>query len=334
VAGSGTTPIAGTLFSVDSLRAFWDATSAFGGSLSDVGFQALFIALVFHFANLILRATAWRNILAAAHPQEKIRWRTVTGAYLSGIGINSLVPARGGDVMKIYLVHRSVPDTPYTTITASLLAETLFDVFVGSTLIIWAFSAGVIPGTPDLSKGIGAFEFSFFADHARVFAVVLAVALIALAIGFTWIERHVARFWDRVADGLAILRTPKLYLQRVVAFQAVGWVCRAAAMFYFLKAFNIPADFSDAWLALAAGSIATLMPLTPGGVGPQQALLVYMFSGAAAQSAVLSFSVGMQFAVTIANAVVGGICLSLMLRRLPWKVRLSKGKPDAAAAKP
>ena len=33
---------------------------------------------------------------------------------------------------------------------------------------------------------------------------------------------------------------------------------------------------------LPAGSIATLMPLTPGGVGPQQALLVYMFRDAAA----------------------------------------------------
>jgi glycosyltransferase 2 family protein len=319
---------------VDSIEAFLDATSAFGGQLSDVGFQALFIALVFHFANLILRATAWRNILVAAHPREKIRWRTVTGAYLSGIGVNSIVPARGGDVMKIYLVHRSVPDTPYTTITASLLAETLFDIFVGSTLLIWAFSAGAIPGTPDLSKGLGAFEFTFFAEHLRVFAMLLAVGLIALAIGFTWIEGHVNRFWDRVRDGLAILRTPQLYLRRVVVFQAIGWVCRAAAMFYFLKAFNIPADFSDAALALTAGSIATLMPLTPGGIGPQQALLVYMFRDAAARSAVLSFSVGMQFAVTVSNAIVGGICLSLMLRRLPWKVRLQKGKPDAAAAKP
>jgi uncharacterized protein (TIRG00374 family) len=322
---------------VDSIRAFWDATSAFGSELSNVGFQALLLAIAFHLTNLTLRATAWRNILAAAHPQHRIRWRTVTGAYFSGIGVNSVVPARGGDVMKIYLVHRTVPDTPYTTITASLLAETLFDLFVGSFLLIWAFSAGVIPGTPALSKGLGAFEFSFFAGHTKLFAIALAVALIALAIGFTWIERHVTRFWDRVKDGLAILRTPRAYLTRVVTLQATGWVCRAAAMFYFLEAFNIPASFSDATLALAAGSIATLMPLTPGGVGPQQALLVYMFRGTATRSAVLSFSVGMQFAVTVANVIVGGICLSLMLRQLPWKVRLHKGKPDAAdtaAAKP
>ena len=45
----------------------------------------------------------------AAHPQHRIPRRTVTGAYLSGVGINAVVPARGGDVMKIYLVHRNVP---------------------------------------------------------------------------------------------------------------------------------------------------------------------------------------------------------------------------------
>ena len=61
-------------------------------------------------ANLVLRASAWRNILSAALPGRRLRWRTVTGAYLAGVGINAVVPARGGDVMKIYLVHRSTPD--------------------------------------------------------------------------------------------------------------------------------------------------------------------------------------------------------------------------------
>jgi hypothetical protein len=46
------------------------------------------------------------------------------------------------------------------------------------------------------------------------------------------------------------------------------------------------------------------MPLTPAGRA-QQALLVYMFSGTASRSAVLSFSVGMQFAVTITTATLG-----------------------------
>jgi len=102
-------------------------------------------------------------------------------------------------------------------------------------------------------------------------------------------------------------------------------------MFYFLEAFHIPAGIDDAALALSAGSIATLMPLTPGGVGPQQALLVYMFAGVASRSAVLSFSVGMQFAITLGTAVIGGICLAVMLRQLPWKARIPRGPHTGAA---
>jgi uncharacterized membrane protein YbhN (UPF0104 family) len=304
---------------VHSLQSFWNATSAFADRLSAVGLEALMIALALHLTNLLLRATAWRNILAAAHPQQRMRWRTVTGAYLSGVGLNNLVPARGGDVMKVFLVHRTVPETPYTTITASLLTETLFDAVVGTILLIWAFSSGVIPGAPDLTGRIAAFEWSFFAGHTRTFAVVLALLLIGLAIAFSWIERRASRFWDGVKDGLAILRTPGRYFRQVVLLQGLGWVCRALAMYEFLDAFGIPANLSDATLALSAGSIATLLPLTPGGIGPQQALLVFMFGGVAARSAVLSFSVGMQFAVTVTNALVGGTCLTLMLRRLPWK---------------
>jgi uncharacterized membrane protein YbhN (UPF0104 family) len=321
---------------VRSLNSFWDACTAFVDQFSRVGVEALGLALLFYVCNLLLRATAWRNILRAARPQERFRWRTVTGAYLSGVGVNALVPARGGDLVKLYLVHRTVPGTPYPTLASSLLAETLFDMFVGPLLLLWALSRGLIPGIPTLSSGrLGAFEWSFFAGHGRLLGFVIAGLLIALAVAVTTIERRLSSFWDRVREGLAILRTPRRYLRRVVAYQALGWACRVAAMFEFLSAFHIPAGVDDAALALSAGSIATLMPLTPGGIGPQQALLVYMFGNVASRSAVLSFSVGMQFAITAVTTVLGGLSLALMLRRLPWKARIPRGPAhDAAPAEP
>jgi uncharacterized membrane protein YbhN (UPF0104 family) len=160
----------------------------------------------------------------------------------------------------------------------------------------------------------------------RLLAFLIATLLIAIAICFSWLERRANRFWDGIKDGLAILTTPRRYLREVVSLQALGWICRAGAMYFFLSAFGIHAGVSDAALALSAGSIATLLPLTPGGIGPQQALLVYMFDGVASRGAVLSFSVGMQFAITAANAAIGGTCLAVMLRRMPWKSH----RPDPA----
>jgi uncharacterized membrane protein YbhN (UPF0104 family) len=317
---------------VESIHDFWHATTAFAGHISDVGLGALLLALCFQVANLLLRASAWRNILRAALPDSRIRWRTVTGSYLAGAGVNAVVPARGGDVMKLFLVHRSVPEAHYPTIASTLFAETLFDIVVGSTLLAWAFSRGLIPGTPQLSGKLGAFEWSFFAGHGKLLAVLLAVFLLVIAFAMTWIEGHVYRFWEHVKDGLAILTMPERYLKGVVSLQALGWGCRLMAMYWFLQAFNVPADLTDAATALSAGSIATLLPLTPGGAGTQQALLAYMFRGVASQSTVLSFSVGMQFAITLTTATLGGICLAVMLKRAPWKAtRVPDQVPPAAA---
>ncbi len=317
---------------MNSLQSFWHATGVFSDRLTDVRLGALAIALAFGLSNLLLRSTAWRNILAAAHPNVKVRWRSITGAYLAGAGVNAIVPARGGDVTKIYLAHRSIPGSAYTTVTSSLIAETLIDLLIGPVLLIAAYSSGRLPHLPAIGQ-LPAFEWSFMEAHGRVFVLVLAAILITAGVFFTYIEHHVNSFWSRIADGVAILRTPKRYFTRVVSLQLLGWCCRAAAMFWFLEAFRIPASPLDAVLALSAASAATLMPLTPGGIGPQQALLGYMFRGAAPASAVLSFSVGMQFSITLLNVIIGGLALSLMLRRMPWNARVPK-QPDQRAPAP
>ncbi len=303
-----------------SLQSFWHATTAFWSHLADVRVEALLIAVGFTLANLILRASAWRIILQAGYPEGRVRWRSIVAAYLAGVGVNSIVPARGGDVMKVYLAHRAMPQAAYTTITSSLLAETLVDVVIGPVFLIAAYLTGRIPRLPALGH-LAAFEYSFFASHARWFMLGLAVALILLGVFFTYVERHVARFWSRVRLGLAILLTPRRYFRTVVPLQVAGWGCRIAAMYWFLSAFRVPAGVVDAALALSAQSASTLLPFTPGGVGPQQALLGYMFRNAAATSRVLAFSIGMQVAITLSNAVAGGIAIWLTLRRLPWRAR-------------
>jgi len=257
---------------VRSIHAFWHATTAFWSHLADVRPEALLIAVAFTLANLILRASAWRIILQAGYTEGRVRWRSIVGAYLAGVGVNSIVPARGGDVMKVYLAHRAMPNAAYTTITSSLLAETLVDVFIGPALLIAAYLTGRIPHLPALGH-LAAFEYSFFASHARWFMLGLAVGLILLGVFFTYVERHVSRFWSRVRLGLAILLTPRRYFRTVVPLQLAGWACRIAAMYWFLRAFGVPAGVIDATLALSAQSASTLLPFTPGGVGPQQALL-------------------------------------------------------------
>jgi uncharacterized membrane protein YbhN (UPF0104 family) len=100
-----------------SLGAFLDAVEAFFSNLAAVGWGALALALSLHFCHLLCRSRAWFNTLRAAYPNEQFRWRRIAGAYIAGVGVNSILPARAGDVTKIYLAKQSVPNSSYPAVT-------------------------------------------------------------------------------------------------------------------------------------------------------------------------------------------------------------------------
>ena len=84
----------------------------------------------------------------------------------------------------------------------------------------------------------------------------------------------------------------------------------------------MPATLHNALLVLVVQSLSTLFPFTPGGVGTQQGLLVYVFDRAGtgiAGALLLSFSIGMYIAVTIENIVIGFVALFLMIGTLRWR---------------
>ena len=70
-----------------------------------------------------------------------------------------------------------------------------------------------------------------------------------------------------------------------------------------LDAFGIDQSLRNVLLVQASQSLATLVPVSPGGVGTEQAFLVYTLRGQAPRSALLAFSVGMKLTLTAVNVV-------------------------------
>jgi uncharacterized membrane protein YbhN (UPF0104 family) len=300
---------------LSSISAFTDAARVFLDHLADVKLWPLTIALTLHTANLLLRTFAWYAILRAAYPGTRYRYRSCAGAYLAGVGVNAIAPARGGDLVKIFLTRTRLEGSTTPTIVASLLVETLTDVVLGAALLGFALSQHVLPRVPELPS-IPAFEWSWAASNPTLTAIIATFILLA---GILIVRRaRIAgqAFAARVRQGFTILRTPRRYTIAVVIPQLAGWACRVGAAAAFLEAFGIPGTLRNALLVMVVGSLTTLLPFTPGGVGTQQALIVVVLSGTASDAHLLSFSVGAQAAVIVANAVIGGIALVLMLRTL------------------
>ena len=89
------------------MHEFFHAFRVFGEQLAAVDWKYLAIGLGLHFVRLVFRAIAWRTILAASYPNTRVKFSSTFGAYLVGVGINSVAPARGGAVVRLYLTkHR------------------------------------------------------------------------------------------------------------------------------------------------------------------------------------------------------------------------------------
>jgi uncharacterized protein (TIRG00374 family) len=320
---------------VESLRGLWNAIEVFADSLASVSFRALLVALLFHFSNLLLRTRAWTNILQVAYPSTRVRWRDVFGSYCTGVGVNGIVPARGGDAVKLFLIHSRIQGATYPTIGASLLAETIFDMAIASVLLLWAWQIGIAEGLP----GAGLFEFNWVVEHPQAVFTVLILLAGAVAAGLIIYGHKVRAFWQRVEQGLTILKDRRRYLRTVASLQATGWVCRVLAALFFLKAFHVDGTLKNALLVLVVGSVATSLPLTPGGLGPKQALLVAVIGAEGTRSQVLAFSVGMELAILLFNLLLAGACLSVMLRGMSFReairhARTAQANGDSAPTEP
>ncbi|TMM25571.1 MAG: flippase-like domain-containing protein [Actinobacteria bacterium] len=265
---------------------FFHAVSVFSNELASVSWTALAVALGLHLVKILLRTVAYRNIVRAAYPEENVRWAPVAGAYIVGVGVNSIVPGRAGDLVKLYLLKHRVPSAAYSTLASTLVAETLLDFVIATAFFLWALVIGVVPSI-----------------HAPA---------------FDWEKRF--------GRGFAILRDRRRYAREVVSWQLASWVSRIASLYWFLKAFHIHATVHNALLAQVVDSLSTLLPISPGGAGTKQGFLVVILHGQASSARLLAFSIGMYVAVTLFNVVIGAIALFAMLRTLRLGEVLSRAK--------
>ena len=107
----------------------------------------------------------------------------------------------------------------------------LFDMVAATVLVLVVCLTGAIPFAPSVPSPSAA---ALIAGGVAV-GVAVAVALAAprVASRLRTLRRH-------VAQGGAILKTPRRYARQVVLVQAGAWTCRIAVVFFLLAAFGCP----------------------------------------------------------------------------------------------
>jgi uncharacterized membrane protein YbhN (UPF0104 family) len=306
-----------------------DAIEAFFERLSEVDFRPLALAIVCHLVKTMCTSRAWRNALAAAYPETRVRWRSIWAAYLAGAGVNAILPARGGDVVKLGLAHRAIEGATYTTLAASLVVLAIVDSVMALSFFGFALTQDVLPGLDALPR-LPSFDFAWFIDHPRVSITIGAVLLVLGVLAGFWIHRRVSEFKARVRQGVVVLRDRPRYLRSVAFWQLCDWSLRLVTIGFVLRAFDIDPSLRNVLLVQVTQSMATLVPVTPGGIGTEQAFIVYVFRGAVSGSKLLAFSVGFKLTLLSTNVVAGFTALAVTLRTLSvgdWIRRHRRAQP-------
>jgi uncharacterized membrane protein YbhN (UPF0104 family) len=282
----------------------------------------------------LMHSRASFNALRAAYPGEDFSWRRIWAAYVTAFGLNGIVPAGGGSFAQIMLVRRSIPGSSYPTVVAALCTTAIFDGFACTCALAYGFAFG-FPKLADFA-GLSSFDLAWIGRHPVLAAAVVVALLLTIGVAVHVARRRVAGLGDAMRQGLAIVRMPRRMALGMWVPQAASWTLRFAGVLFLLEAFGMPATARAGALVLGAQVMAMIVPVTPGGAGAQQAILFFVFAGAASADTVTAFSVGQQVALvafTLVEALLSTL-LVFRMRSLRQVLRDSRREKAAASLSP
>jgi uncharacterized membrane protein YbhN (UPF0104 family) len=273
----------------------------------------------FHILRLCAVSRAWRNIIRAAYPDERVPGRSILGAVFAGVGVNAIIPARSGDAVRVVLAKRSVAGSSYATLASTVILLSAFDFVIATSLVTWAAVTGQLPHVLGPS-----FDFGWAFDNPETFLKIVGIVLIVLLVLLLWFAEQIGDFRRRLAQGFTIARQPRRYLRSVASWQALDWVLRFVGILFFLRAFGLPATIHNALLVQVSAGLASLLPISPSGIGTEQAFLVYLLRDQASKAALLGFSVGMRITIMVTNLVLGFGTLLIWFRSTDWRAHTTQ----------
>lgn len=300
----------------DLLRSSAHAANLILRDTAQVNPWLLLLGVVLYIAAQAIRTRGWHTILVATYPDSGLRARDTCGAYLAGSGLNAIIPARGGDIVKLRLVHRKVPGSSYATLAGTFVPETVFETLFGTALVVWALARGFLP-VPTSTGELPSIDVTLVIRHPFI----VSAATIAVVALLVFVGRHVRRgattLLDRFRQGLVIFGTPRRFIRGVASWQALGRLVRLGSLAAFMEAFALPVTLTTVVLVMAAQGGGRIIPLAPASAGLRLAMLSYGFAETTGQAVDIAQITAFTFGVGCVLMVSGlALATAILWRQL------------------
>jgi uncharacterized membrane protein YbhN (UPF0104 family) len=306
-------PIAGVVWWATKQRA-----PTFPSSLG--GVMALVGALALYAAATLMRSERWVHILWRADVREATRADAYALVPVGYMG-NNVLPARGGELLRTFLLGGKVRATK-RTILGTIVAERVLDaVALGVILVVLA--ADLLRKLPKPNETL------VLLGGALVVLLVLAAAVAFIR----YRERLVF-----VLRALAPLAAPSRQLLSrfglvLLAVSLLIWCVEASVYMAVGHAVDIALSLQDALAVVAFTNAAALIPAAPGYIGTYDAAVIFAVGAisSASKSTILSYLLLLRFVLFIPITLVGLVLLVVRYGGLS-RIRAARAAARAEAA--
>jgi len=245
----------------------------FGALWHQIDYRWVTLAAAMIFAHTLARAARWRGLFTPPVPSFEV----ALTAMLIGQTMNYLLPARSGDIPRIYWLGERGGQSKARAL-GTMAVEKILDlvllVLVLSLVPFW------VPTRP-----------SWLADATWGMAVALILLYVGLRAGLAWqkpvlswlgsiANRHNIQWWPTIrqrlayiVDGIEGLRHTHL-LGRTLALSLVAWIWGAAANLATFVALGLPPSWPMALTVSAALRVGIALPSLPASVGVYEGTVV------------------------------------------------------------
>jgi uncharacterized protein (TIRG00374 family) len=276
-----------------------------------------------------VRIGRWWLMLRALEP--RVRYAECVRPFLIGMAVNNTVPLRAGDVVRAFGFRRALGVSP-PRVLGTLVLERVLDL-LALLLVFFPGLLGVAAGT--VPRGL------VVAGATLGAACVAAAALFALrprhvAAALTAVLRRgpLARFSqaERAAgwvgqffDAFAPLASGGL-ATRLVLLSLVGWAFEGGMYASVAAALHAVSAPAGPWFALSTGTLATLLPSSPGYVGTfDYFAMLGLVAYGASRAAAAAFAVLVHATLWLPVTLAGGVAALLPGAGRGWRAAHASG---------
>lgn len=298
-------------------------------ALGEVNYWYLFPALGLYFLGVWIRAVRWSILL---RPVVAVRPRETFPIVVVGYMANNVLPLRTGELVRSFVLGRRF-GVRKTTSLATIAVERLFD---GLTMLAFMLSATAFVSFTSELRHLALVAFGLFTCILLGLFVLtlggdLRDRLLQLVLGPlpTSLADRVERLAESFLSGLGVLRR-KSDLGIVAGTSLLAWFCEAGMYWTIARGFGTSLTdqigIAATLLTTGVANLATLIPSSPGYVGPFESGVTLVVNGAldVPREVALSYAIVVHAALWFPITLIGLVVW--------WRQHLSLG--DVRAGEP